>query len=130
MTRLQDVLVDPFTDQHVTAELMPAVVKDLEPTEMCELEPAEDSFLELGKSTFNDVPDLVASWDAGDVLFDSKVSNDGPSSSLKLIASKNSTAWFELVVLEGSAASGIDNAVPIAMEIEVGKGSWESSLIQ
>jgi hypothetical protein len=126
--QLQNVLVDPFTDQHINAQIMPQAVRSLGPTEICELEPAEDSFLELGKVA-DEVPEAVAKWDAGDVLYDSKVSPDGPGASLRLITSKNSMAWFELVVLEGSVAKGMDSAVPLSMEIEVGNGSWDSSLI-
>lgn len=128
-THLQNVLVDPFTNQHVTAQLMLEVVEGLTPTEVCELEPAEDSFLELGKSS-DEVPEEVSKWEAGDVLVDSTVNKNGPTSSLKLIAVKNSMAWFELVVLEGATSKGVDSAVPLAMQIEVGNGSWETSLVQ
>ena len=126
---LQNLLVDPFTDQHVNAHLIPGALMGIEPTKLCPLEPAEDSFLELGKMT-DEVPLDVAKWDAGDVLFDSKVSPDGPLATLRLVSSKNSMAWFELVVLEGSPAKGMDSAVPLSMDIEVGNGSWDSSLVR
>ncbi|MGK3760348.1 MAG: hypothetical protein ACI8RD_012665, partial [Bacillariaceae sp.] len=41
-----------------------------------------------------------------------------------------SVAWFELVVVEPSTNPGVHCAVPFAMDIQVGDGSWESSLIQ
>lgn len=126
---LQNVLVDPFTDRHINALVMPHAVQSLEPTEICELEPAEDSFLELGKSA-DEVPEAVAKWDAGDVLFDSKVSPNGPTASLRLITGQNSTAWFELVVLEGTPPNGVLSSVPLSMDIEVGNGSWDSSLVR
>ncbi len=125
---LQNVLVDPFTEQVVTALLMPDVVDRLTSTEVCELEPAEDSFLELGKSS-DEVPEAVSNWDACSVLIDSKVCEDGPTSSLKLISSKNSMAWFELIVMEGTTRNGVVHGVPLAMQIEIGDGSWESSLV-
>jgi hypothetical protein len=129
--RLQNILVDTFIDKHMNADLMPELVQNLTPTELCELEPAEDSFLELGQSS-NYIPETVSKWDARDVLFNSQVSNEGAKSSLKLLASKNSAAWFELV-LENAAsptATGAASAVPLEMKIEVGNGSWESSLVQ
>lgn len=128
---LQNILLDIFTDKHVDAELTTDVVQGLTPTDVCELEPAEDSFLELGQSA-NDVPELVSMWDATDVLSNSQVSSEGLKASLKLLATKNSSAWFEIVVLESSKAKGVDtsSAVPLEMQIEVGNGSWESSLVQ
>jgi hypothetical protein len=126
---LGNVLVDPFTQQHVDAILVPGLAHDLQSTEICQLEAAEDSFLELGKSS-NEEPDEVATWDAGDVLVDSKVSPEASSSSLRLVGQKNSCAWFELVLLEKSMEKGVNCAIPVALQIEVGDGSWESSLIQ
>lgn len=125
---LQKVLVDPFTGEQVDAELDAGVVKDLAPTEICELEPAEDSFLELGK-TSNDIPDSVANWDASQAMSDSEVSIDGHKASLRFLASRSSFGWFELVVLGGSTTKTSGKAVPLAIQIEVGNGSWESSLV-
>lgn len=132
---LQNILVDTFGGKYMDAELMPDVVHNLTPTEMCELEPAEDSFLELGQSS-NQVPELVSKWDAADALSNSPISSEGSNkASLKLLAIKNSAAWFELVVLENSSSSnadtkGVSTAVPLKLQIEVGNGSWESSLVQ
>ena len=40
-------------------------------------------------------------------------------------------AWFELVIMEEQPTSdGVYCAIPLAMQIEVGNGSWESSLVQ
>jgi hypothetical protein len=128
-SHLQNLLVDPFTDQHINAQVMLQAVQSLDPTEICELQPAEDSFLELGKVA-DEIPEAVAKWDAGEILFNSKVSVNGTAASLRLIASKNSMAWFELVVLEGNLAQGVNSAVPLSMDIEVGNGSWDSSLVR
>jgi hypothetical protein len=125
---LENLLVDPLTQQIVNAKLAPDVARNLQATEICQLEPAEDSFLELGKSS-NEEPDEVAKWDAGDVLFDSKVGPDSPSS-LRLVGQKNSCAWFELVLFETKMDRGVNCAVPLALQIEVGDGSWDSSLVQ
>lgn len=126
---LQKILVDPFTDEYLNAELDSNEVKDLEPTEVCTLEPAEDSFLELG-TTANEIPESVSQWNGKQVLAESNASSGGTASSLKFLASKSSTGWFELVVLVGASSEGVDRAVPLAMQIEVGNGSWESSLVQ
>ena len=128
-SHLQNLLVDPFTDQHINAQVMLQAVQSLDPTEICELQPAEDSFLELGKVA-DEIPEAVAKWDAGEILFNSKVSANGTAASLRLIASKNSMAWFELVVLEGNLAQGVDSAVSLSMDVEVGNGSWDSSLVR
>ena len=43
---------------------------------------------------------------------------------------KNSTAWFELVVVAVAAPDEpVSSAIPMSLQIEVGNGSWESSLI-
>ncbi|KAL3921542.1 MAG: hypothetical protein SGILL_002695, partial [Bacillariaceae sp.] len=126
---LENLLVDPLTQVSVDA-LVDASLKDAFPvTEICELEAAEDSFLELGK-TGDDIPDAVAKWEAGDVLFDSKVSKDTPCS-MRLVGKKKSQAWFELVLMEPETVKDkVHCAIPVAMQIEVGDGSWDSSLIQ
>ena len=130
---LQNILVDVFTDKHVDAELTPDAVQDLTPTEFCQLEPAEDSFLELGQSS-NSIPELVSNWNPRDVLSNSRISDDQASSksTLQLLTVKNSVAWFELVVLERSNKSvkGVNSAIAFDLQIEVGNGSWESSLVQ
>ena len=106
------------------------MVGGLDPTDVCQLEPAEDSFLEFGKSV-NEVPEVVIKWSAGEALSGSKVSKEeGPTSSLRLLASNSSNAWFELITLESSLVEkGLHSAIPLAMHNEVGNGSWESSLV-
>ena len=113
----------------VDAHLDTEVTKSIDSTELCELEPAEDSFLELGNKSSNNVPEAVANWEGGDVLLDSKVSKENPAI-LRQLGQKKSVAWFELVVLESTIDRGVHSAVPITMELQVGDGSWESSLVQ
>jgi hypothetical protein len=125
---LANLLVDPLTQVSVDAQLDPRVATSLEPTESCQLDPAEDSFLEIGKST-NDVPLEVSRWDAGSVLVDAKFSAESPAS-LRLVAQRKSTAWFEFVLMEPTTTPNIHSAVPLALQIQVGDGSWESSLVQ
>lgn len=125
---LENILVDPLNQQYVNAKLVPNVASSIPASELCELEQGEDSFLEFGRSS-NEEPEQVARWDAGDVLADSKVSEASPSS-LRVVGRRKSCAWIELVLLETAMHSGVNNAVPLALQIEVGDGSWESSLIQ
>ncbi|KAG7359297.1 hypothetical protein IV203_015886 [Nitzschia inconspicua] len=119
-------------------------------TETCELEAAEDSFLELGKTTSDNIPEQVAKWDAADVLLESKLSHShhDSSMSMKLVGQKKSVAWFEVVLMEpnqattttttttttasssSSSSSSSYRAIPLALQIQVGGGSWESSLVQ
>jgi hypothetical protein len=126
---LQNILVDPLTQTCVDAMIDPSSAKSFPTTDSCQLEPAEDSFLELGKSNADDIPDDVVKWDAVDILFESKVSRDLPSS-MRLVGQKKSFAWFELVLMEPTTTGrNLLCAVPLSMQIEVGNGSWDSSLI-
>jgi hypothetical protein len=126
---LENILVDPLTKVSLDAQLDTNIAKEIVTTDVCELEPAEDSFLVLGNTTSDDVPEAVSNWDAGDILVDSKVSAEFPAT-LRKVGQKTSVAWFELVVVEPSTNPGVHCAVPFAMDIQVGDGSWESSLIQ
>lgn len=126
---LENLLVDPLRRVSVDAHLDTEATKSIDSTELCELEAAEDSFLELGSKSSNNVPEAVSSWEAGDVLVDSKVSDETPAT-LRQLGQKKSVAWFELVVLESSIDRSAHSAIPITMEIQVGEGSWESSLVQ
>ena len=126
---LENILVDPLTDTKINAQLVTDLVKDVQASEVCQLEPAEDSFLELGKSS-NDEPVEVTSWEATTVLSSSLVSSESSTSSLRLVASLSAVCWFELVVLEAVAENWMHIAIPLALQIEVGGGSWESSLVQ
>lgn len=125
---LENILVDSLNQQCLNAKLITKVGDSIEASELCELEPAEDSFLELGRSS-NEEPLEVAKWNAGDILADSTVSEEKPSS-LRVVGRRKSCAWIELVLLETALEQGLNCAVPLALQIEVGDGSWESSLIQ
>ena len=130
---LDDLLVDVLTDMTINAKLTTDSVQQLQATEMCQLEPAEDTFLELGKSY--EEPDEVTKWDVNSVLASSTVTGyPSSASTLRLVAQKSAAAWFELVLAETKsaegAAGGVYTAIPLALKIKVGDGSWESSLIQ
>lgn len=128
-TYLENMIVDPLKRISLDACLDTEVAKAIEATNLCELEPVEDSFLELGNNTSNNVPDAVFRWEAGGVLSDSKVSEENPAT-LRELGQKKSVAWFELVVMEPNTDSNAHAAVPISMQLQVGGGSWESSLVK
>lgn len=134
---LENVLVDPLTQISIDARLHADLASDLQPTDTCQLESAEDSFIEIGKKAL-DVPEPVAKWNASEILANVK----GPAPSLRLAGQQKSMAWFELVLMEpttiaATAEEGritepkeLHCAVPLSLQVQVGGGSWESSLIQ
>ena len=126
---LENVIVDPLKRASIDAHLDAEVAKSIDATGLCELEAAEDSFLELGNTTSDNLPEAVSRWEARDVLNDSKVSKETPAT-LRHLGQKKSVAWFELVVLESLTDRSVHSAVPITMELQVGDGSWESSLVR
>jgi hypothetical protein len=128
---LENLLVDPLTELTVNAKLMTESLHDVKATEMCQLEPAEDSFLELGKPSYED-PVEVSEWKPAPVLSNSPVNVENPSPSLRLVTQKSAVAWFELVLVENTVENEKEyyTAIPLALQIKVGAGSWENSLIQ
>lgn len=128
---LENLLVDTLTEMTVNAMLMTESLHHIQATEMCQLEPAEDSFLELGKPSCED-PVEVSEWKLVPVLSNSQVTVENPTPSLRLVTQKSAAAWFELVLVENAVdkEKGYHTAYPLALQIKVGGGSWENSLIQ
>jgi len=70
----------------------------------------------------------------------SSSSSSGSSSAVRLVAQRASTAWYEWIVADWKVGADNDEspersvtaatAIPLRLEIEVGAGSWETSLIQ
>ena len=112
-----DLLLDEFTQTYVTAELNSDAVKDMLTTDEVELQSGEDNFLDMGAS----MPFPVASW------LPSRMS-DEPT--LLNVATKSSMAWFEFILPFPEEPSDFAPAIPFTMDVQVGDGSWESSLIQ
>ena len=126
---LENICVEPLNQKIVSASLAPEISKSIQASTVCELEPGEDSFLDLGRSIY-DEPELVYKWKADEVLAESTVSADNPSS-IRVIDTRKSSAWLEFIVMERAPAqAGYSSAVALSLQIEVGNGSWESSLIQ
>mmetsp|Transcript_2601 Transcript_2601/g.5584 ORF Transcript_2601/g.5584 Transcript_2601/m.5584 type:complete len:554 (-) Transcript_2601:559-2220(-) len=127
---LQNVLVDPFTETFVHGRLCaPTTAASLSPTDFFVLDPADDPFLDIGKAQEDD-PSEVRDWDAMSTI---GALGDGNTSQLRVVATHGDTAWVELVLCNAVSAEEISSsylAVPLTMQIEVGNGSWEASLIK
>lgn len=130
---LENILLDPFEETFVQAHLCPpGTTSSLLPTEWLVLDHAEDPFLDIGKGREEDPP-AVTKWDASSALGAFSGSN---KSMMRIVATQRDKAWIELMLCIDPSDGGKDDttnnylAVPMAMQIEVGNGSWEASLIK
>ena len=128
---LQNIPIDPFTQTFANARLCsPSTNDSCIYTEWAVLENAEDLFLDMGQVQ-NEEPSEVREWSATSALD----SLDGrPTPCLRIVAKKKDTAWIEMITADSSSdqSSEIKShlAFPMEMEIEIGNGSWEASLIK
>lgn len=125
-TLLPNLLVDTIHQTFVNAQLDVEHLSSVVPTESVNVLSAEDSIIELGGKA-RMVHEDVRRWEAPANIADGK-------SNLRLVTQNASTVWYELLVATGGSPEqnrelGPTLAVPIALQIEVGDGSWESSLI-
>ena len=126
-----DLIVDSLNKLTIQAKLLTDSTSDIEATAIFQLEAAEDSFLELGKTSGSDEPAEVSNWNAQGTLSSSTVApGSNVKSTLKLVAQNSANGWFEVVVLETASDEAPHVAIPLSLEIQVGNGSWESSLVQ
>lgn len=122
---LAQVLVDELQQTHLDIDVRPDLLQDLATTETVELASSEDSFIELGGKA-REVPAEIRAWEpsTGVVV---------EQSTMRVVVCSASTAWFELVTCGCPALAndedGTRPGIPIALQVEVGNGSWESSLI-
>ena len=133
---LQNLLVDPFSETFVQGRLCsPDATSSVTPTDFFVLDPADDPFLDIGKGHEGD-PSEVRDWDAMAILGALDI---GKASQLRIVSTKGDTAWVELVVCNADTVDEVSSdtvnanaclAVPLALQIEVGNGSWEASLIK
>jgi hypothetical protein len=118
------LLVDELKQTHLDVDLQTEVLHDLASTEIVELLSSEDSFIEFGGKS-RETPPEVRGWKAPSGKFDSP--------RMRLVACSSSTAWFELltsgIIISNSDSSSLQPGIPISLEVKVGGGSWESSLI-
>lgn len=140
---LESLLVETLTNTHVDAYLL-TVTKTKESSkfmsELVVLDSAEDNLVDIGKVSA--LPDEVTNWDAEKVLAEAPAPSEGAPqenkvsfSHVKKLAEKSGSAWFELICstnqkVEEGGTAGLCSAIPISLQIEVGNGSWESSLIK
>ncbi|GKY93537.1 hypothetical protein MPSEU_000321100 [Mayamaea pseudoterrestris] len=117
---MEHLLLHSMASTGVDAELDVDVLKDMKPSTTVELLSGEDSIIELGVSG-SKVPIEVKNWQP-------RQGDDG-GGSVTLIAQSASVAWFELTLTGMSEASSTGVAIPLALEIELGNGSWETSMI-
>jgi len=141
--KLQSVVLNPFTLETVSASLIP-VHGPLQagPTEIITLQPVEDVFLELGKgSQQSRDPSSVEKWDAASILEAEKARSSSPqttTSVVKVVAQERDKVWLQFIVdcridAKSERCEPIKTsfvATPLSLQIEVGSGSWETSLIQ
>lgn len=129
-TSYTGLLVDTLTHTVVRAKLKPALASTLGTTETVELLSGEDSIIELGGKA-RETPEQVLNWHS-DAVVENLDSDSGSvaSTSLRLLAQSASDAWFELSVREDDMPSSpAVSAIPLALEVDLGNGSWESCLI-
>ena len=117
---INQLLVDELTQTYMNIELNTNILRDLSTTETVELLSSEDSFIEFGGKA-RETPNEILKWQA----FEGKVEK----SVIRLVGASSSTAWFELLTFGLESMEGRQPAIPISLEVEVGNGSWESSLI-
>jgi hypothetical protein len=133
---LPGLLLDTFTQTIRDVEYDSGVLSGLAASETVELHSAEDSIIEMGGHRAHEIPDDVVSWRPGPVP---PPPLSGPS--IRLVAQRASSAWFELVFVEPerfldssspttpSRSGNNAYAVSLRLEVEVGPGTWETSLI-
>ncbi|KAL7443224.1 hypothetical protein ACHAXM_008853 [Skeletonema potamos] len=132
---LENILIDPFTEVTIAkAELCSLdSLSSMDPSDWMELDSAEDLLLDIGKRQDDD-PQLVRSWDSAPLL--GALDSDSLPK-LTIVASRGDTSWVEMILPKPMVMGSDGNkppsnyfAVPLSMQIEVGNGSWESSLIK
>jgi len=130
-THLSHLLVDTFQQTFVDVNIDKETLTTLSPTESVELQSAEDTIIELGGKA-RAIPEDVRNWRS--TKEGSNMTAPESIAAMKLLVQSTSTAWFELFLppdpaVDASIVTG-RRAVPLALQIEIGNGSWESSLIK
>jgi hypothetical protein len=118
---LSGVLVESLQQTFMNVVILANV--EINSTDTVELLSAEDSIIELGASA-NDTPAEVSQWNSSTIPLENLTAS---AMMIRLVAKSASDAWYELVL--PSSGENASNAVPLAVEVDLGNGSWESSLI-
>ena len=143
---LPGLLVHTFTQTHWDVEYDSGVLRDLPTSETVELHSSEDSIIEMGGHKARQTPAEVVNWvpPAAAATGQDDDDDDGTKPVLRLVTQRASSAWFELAFVEPArfceaqtaargrthSPDGLAWAVSLRLEVEVGPGSWETSLIQ
>jgi hypothetical protein len=122
---LPNLLVDTLSQRRLDVEVVGTVFQASPWTETVELQSAEDSIMELGGKA-REIPKKVVDWEASKVV----TGLDEKEAKVSLVAHSASDAWFELVIPDPTAFLTSNPGIPIQLQVELGNGSWESSLIQ
>jgi hypothetical protein len=139
---LPGLLVHTFTQAHWDVEYDSGVLRDLPASETVELHSSEDSIIEMGGHKARQTPPEVVYWEPPPVV--ASTDEDLTKPVLRLVTHRASSAWFELAFVEPARFCEADEtaerarthapdklawAVSLRLEVEVGPGSWETSLI-
>lgn len=115
---LPHLLVDTTSRELWDVRLIEAGDVEIQTTDVIELESAEDSLLEWSHTSSNQLPEAVSSW-------------VGTSEHTHWIAQQQQDSWLEVVIpAKATALQSEHCAIPLRMQVELGNGSWESSLIK
>lgn len=126
--RLHDLILDAtMSNTTANAELI-SLPKVSAYTENIMLEPVEDAFLELGNRK-TQIPSEVMGWKPNDLK------SDNDNLDIGILAIEKDMAWIQFGIPESVSSSPRNThdmwkAIQLTMEVEVGNGSWESSLIK
>ena len=101
--------------------------------DMVELEAVEDALFDIGAGQSKE-PKEVETWDAN-VILKAECDDEGLSGCpFSAVAVSKDRAWIQLVIEEDgfkeTSTPGEFVAFPATLQVEIGNGYWESSLIK
>uniref|UniRef100_A0A7S0G9X7 Dynactin subunit 4 n=1 Tax=Proboscia inermis TaxID=420281 RepID=A0A7S0G9X7_9STRA len=128
------LVIDHMKRTYVDAVIVGAT-NNANTSELTQLDAVEDAFLELGKKQSNS-PIEVSSWTPASALNKIDESND-KEAHFSIVAHQDDSAWFQVLFSDAGSSESTKTshklclhcALPISMQIEIGNGSWESSLL-
>ena len=135
---LQNIRIDSLGRHRANVRMIGSISTVVLP-DMVELEAVEDALFDIGAGQSKE-PKEVDKWDADAVLkarghSSDTCSDDGPSKCpFSTVAVSKDRAWVQLVIEEDgfkeTSTLGEFVAFPATLQVEIGNGSWESSLIK
>ena len=133
--QFSNLLLDSLSMKTVNATIIPSEKKGNHQMKYIELEPYEDIFLGFGKGGLSKFPSVVDEWDASKCISSYFKDKEESSQSLcMLVAQDKDSAWIQYIVPQQQQQNVKDQnlfmATPLVLDVDIGEGSWESSLIQ